>query len=199
MTKTVIGLTGPTGAGKSTVASVFKKLGCVVIDADILARGAVESKDCLEKLKNAFGAEIINSAGVLDRHTLARKAFSSAENTEKLNQITHPAILEESIGKIAEAKKSDAKAIIWDAALLFESGADSFCDTSIAVIAPPDSRLKRIMARDNISAELAAERMSAQHSNEYYSSHAVYTFNGSTDWSILEDKIAELLEQILKG
>ena len=197
MADMVIGLTGPTGAGKSTAASIFVKLGCVAVDADIIARDTVNNNDCLKKLKTAFGADIAGIGG-LDRKKLAKIAFSSAENTEKLNAITHPAIMEESRRQINAAKNSNARAVIFDAPLLFESGADMLCDTTVAVIAPIASRLKRIMARDNISEELAKARMDAQHGSSYYKERAQYCFDGSTDWSILEEKVGELLRLILK-
>lgn len=197
MDKLVIGLTGPTGAGKSTVASLLKKFGCAIVDADIIARDIVNNKSCLEKLKNAFGADIIGAGG-LNRKVLAEKAFADDVSTKKLNQITHPAILKETKIQLEKAKKSEAKAVFFDAPLLFESGADNLCDTTVAVILPSAARLKRIMARDNISEKLAKKRMNAQHGNDYYELHADYVFDGSTDLSILDEKVGELLRLILK-
>ena len=197
MNKPVIGLTGPTGAGKSTVAAVFRKLGCAVIDADVLARRAVEDPDCLAALAKAFGADVVAPDGSLDRRLLARRAFSSPEKTETLNRITHPAVLEETVRRIAELKKSGVAAVVLDAPLLFESGADSLCDTTVAVTAPPATRLRRIMARDGIPEETALERMKAQHPNEYYEQRAAHRLDGCTDRSVLEDGIARLLKQIL--
>lgn len=198
MNKPVIGLTGPTGAGKSTVAAAFAKLGCAVIDADVLARQAVQDPECLAALAGAFGADIVAPDGSLDRRLLAKRAFPSPEKTETLNRITHPAVLKETVRRIAELKKSGAAAVVLDAPLLFESGADSLCDTTVAVTAPPESRLRRIMARDGISEETARERMNAQHPNEYYEQRAAHRFDGCTDYAVLEDGIASLLEEILE-
>ena len=197
MGKLVIGLTGPTGAGKSTVAAVLKKFGCVIIDADIIARNIVNNKECRDKLKNTFG-EVIFGINGLDRKMLSKIAFADKESTKKLNDITHPVILKESKLQIEKAKKSQAAAVVFDAPLLFESGADILCDTTVAVISPPASRLKRIIVRDNISEQLAQERMDAQHGNDYYKSRADYVFDGSTDWGILDEKVGELLRLILK-
>lgn len=197
MNKPVIGLTGPTGAGKSTVAAAFRKLGCAVIDADALAREAVSDPECLAALAAAFGGDIVAPDGSLDRRRLAGRAFSGPEQTQRLNRITHPVILKRALRRIAELKQSAAAAVVLDAALLFESGADSLCDTTVAVTAPPASRLRRIMARDGIPEELAKARMSAQNLNEYYESRAAHVFDGCTGYDVLESRAALLLRQIL--
>ncbi|WP_411678104.1 dephospho-CoA kinase [Caproicibacter sp.] len=197
MIKPVIGLTGPTGAGKSTVAAVFQKLGCAVIDADLLAREAVQNAECLAELKEEFGADLVNADGQLDRRLLAKRAFADPAKTRRLNQITHPVILKETVRRIQELQSGDSVAVILDAPLLFESGADSLCDTSVAVTAPAESRLKRIMNRDGLSEEAAKERMSAQNPNEFYEKRAGHVFSGSTGYDILEASVSCLLKQIL--
>ena len=94
MNKIIIGLTGPTGAGKSKAAAVAFELGFRVIDCDFLARVAVEKgSDGLEAVKKAFGNDVINEDGTLNRKELARKAFSSKENTELLNTTLLPHIV----------------------------------------------------------------------------------------------------------
>lgn len=198
MSKRVIGLTGPTGAGKSTVAQTFQKLGCLIVDADRVARSIADQPDCLDRLKQAFGSDIVFADGKLDRQKLASRAFSSPENTAKLNAVTHPAIIAECKRQIANALAAECKAVILDAPLLFESGAQTLCDASVAVITPDASRLKRIMARDGISEENARERMKAQHGSEYYQQKADYTFDGSTDWSVFDEKVGALLDRILR-
>lgn len=198
MSKPVIGLTGPTGAGKSTVAAALKKLGCAVVDADRIARETVGEKECLEALRRAFGGDIAGPDGKLDRRLLAQRAFSSPENTRRLNSITHPLILKESVRRIEKEKRNGIRAVILDAPLLFESGADSLCDTTIAVVTSEESRLKRIMARDQITREQALERMKAQHDGAYYTSRAAYPFDGSIGWGEFDGAVAALLERILR-
>lgn len=194
----VIGLTGPTGSGKSTVAQALQRLGCAIVDADAAARSVAEQPACLAKLKEAFGADITGPDGALDRKTLSKRAFAGPEATRRLNSITHPAIFEACIRQIREAQQAGCKAVILDAPLLFESGAERLCDAVIAVTAAPESRLRRIMARDNIGEDLARARMEAQHGEEYYTQRAGYAFSGSTDWSVLDKKAGELLERILE-
>ncbi len=198
MSKPVIGLTGPTGAGKSTVASAFRRFGCAVVDADRAARCVAELPECLARLKEAFGAGILAPDGTLDRRELARLAFSSPENTQRLNAATHPAIIAECERQIMAARESDCRAVVLDAPLLFESGKQGLCDATVAVITPDASRLRRIMARDGIPENAARQRMAAQHGNDYFLCRADYTFDGSTDWSIFNDAVGALLDCILR-
>lgn len=197
MSKIVIGLTGPTGAGKSTVAAALEKAGCVIIDADLIARQAVTNQDCITALKNEFGNDIIGENGSLDRHLLAQRAFSNAQSAAKLNEITHPVIMKEIIRRIALFQLSVARAIVVDAALLFESGADSLCTTTVAVTAPNDLRLSRIMNRDSIPLQLAEARIGAQQENTYYSERAQFVYDGATDLNDIQTRANQLLEQII--
>lgn len=193
----MIGLTGPTGSGKSTAAAVFKRLGCAVIDADRLARLAVKDQACLDQLVREFGRGILLPDGTLDRKTLASLAFSGPEKTKRLNRILHPVIIEESVRRIHEAMGTEAKAIVMDAALLFESGADRLCDTTIAVTAPPEIRLHRIRERDHLALEEAEKRMNAQNGNEYYTLRADYVLDGNSGLSGLNTVILGLLQKIM--
>lgn len=169
MKKIVIGLTGQTGAGKSTASNAMKKCGCGIIDADKIAREAVEPKTaCLKMLTNAFGCDIINEDGSLNRKKLAEKAFSSKENTQLLNEITHPYIVELTKQRIAEYFASGCNIVVFDAPQLFESGSDKLCDIIVSVIASQECRLARIISRDGVSREQALSRMKVQLSEEYF-------------------------------
>lgn len=198
MRKPVIGLTGPTGAGKSTVAAAFRKLGCAIVDADRVARDIVKDADCLSRLKETFGGDIAAADGTLDRRKLAERAFSTPENTKKLNGVTHPAIIRECERQLAAAAEGDCKAVILDAPLLFESGTQALCDATVAVITTDSSRLKRIMARDGIPEEDATLRMAAQHGNDYFSERADFIFDGSTPWDIFDEAVTNLLDRIMR-
>lgn len=198
MSKPIIGLTGPTGAGKSTVAKSFLKQGCRIVDADRTARTIADQPECLTQLKRVFGADIEREDGTLDRQALAVRAFASPEETAKLNAVTHPAIIAECKRQLAEANASDCIAVILDAPLLFETDAQKLCDATVAVITPDASRLRRIMARDGITEAAAKERMSVQHGNDFYRSNADYLFDGSTDWSVFDNAVRTLLERILR-
>lgn len=195
MGKPVIGLTGPTGAGKSTVAAALKRLGCAVVDADQIAREIVGRGECLRRLKKAFGEDIAPE-GNLDRQILARRAFSDSKSTALLNSITHPAVIAEAKKRIGELERSGCRAVVLDAPLLFESGTQDLCSAVIAVVAPYQVRMRRIMDRDRILEDAARERMSAQHSPEYYLARSDYFLDGSHDRKTVERNAAFLLEKI---
>lgn len=168
----VIGLTGPTGAGKSTVAAAFAKAGALIVDADRLAREVVEKgHPCLLALASHFGNDILNADGTLCRPALAAKAFACAEETQRLNDITHPFIIARSRDIL---QSSNAPLAVIDAPLLFESGMDGMCDQTVAVLAPDDTRLARIMERDGIDADKARQRMNAQPHEEFYRERATH-------------------------
>ena len=164
----VVGITGPTGSGKSTLSSEMQKNGCELINADIIGRNFVEgNSECLKQLIEYFGKIIILENGKLNRKKLAELAFSSRESTDKLNEITHPLILKELKRRVTELKKK-RKIIIIDAALLFEIRANRLCNYIVAVIAPKDLRLKRIMDRDNLTKQDAIMRIEAQNNDDFY-------------------------------
>ncbi len=182
----IIGLTGQTGAGKSTVCHILSEMGFAIIDCDIVAREVtVNNKKLLENLASAFGIDILNADGSLNRKALAQKAFSSPQKTALLNSIIHPVILEEIEGRI---KACDNKYVILDAPTLFESGADSLCDKIIAVIADEKIRLERILKRDDITQDQAQMRISAQGDDAFYidKSDAVIYNNGSIEDVVLQ-------------
>ncbi len=197
MRKIVIGLTGPTGAGKSTVAAALEAAGCTIIDADRIAREVVAWPRCIEELKEEYGGDIVGENGVLDRHLLAQRAFSTPEKAARLNEITHPKIMDEVLSRIEQEQKKDAKAIVLDAALLFESGGERNCDTTIAVVAPKELRLSRVIQRDRIPEELVRARIGAQQDDSYYTEHADYVFDGAIPMKDVPAAAQKLLEKII--
>lgn len=200
MKKIVIGLTGQTGAGKSTTSNAMKKCGCGIIDADKIAREAVEPKTaCLKMLTNAFGCDIINEDGSLNRKKLAEKAFSSKENTQLLNEITHPYIVELTKQRIAEYFASGCNIVVFDAPQLFESGSDKLCDIIVSVIASQECRLARIISRDGISREQALSRMKVQLSEEYFLEHSDYILNGEQNIDNLINDAEALVRMVKDG
>lgn len=174
----VIGLTGQTGAGKSTVAARLSEKGFFIVDADALARRAVENPEVIAKLTGRFGSDIVKD-GLLDRAELARRAFADKESTHALNAATHPEITHLAVEELHKAQGTGAKAAVIDAALLFDSDLASLCRKTAAVIAPESERIERIMKRDGISREDAALRAGAQPSAEYYKEKADIIINNS--------------------
>lgn len=191
----IIGLTGQTGAGKTTISRVMQKLGCSIIDADKVARGVVGSEECKKKLIGEFGSDIYSN-GELNRRLLAKKAFSNKKSTQRLNEITHPYILKEIKNYINELAYSGKDIIVVDAPLLFESGMDSLCDKVVVVVSPVEVRANRIIKRDNISRQEAELRINAQNNQEYYTKRADYIIDGT---NVNDKEIAILIGELVEA
>lgn len=195
----IIGLTGKTGAGKTSVGALLEEYGCVVIDCDKLARDVTnKGSPILMNLASFFGQDIIDNQGNLDRKILAKKAFSSRDNVKKLNEITHPEILRQSFELADKVLSEGANAAILDAAALFESNAHKKCDFNIVVTAPEKIRLKRIMERDRLNEIEARHRIKAQRDDDYYISRADYVVNAYEPFN-LEEQLKEVIDRIRRG
>ena len=169
----IIGLTGLTGAGKSTVAQKLMAYGCYHIDADKVAREVINNNENVKnKLKMRFGDDVINPDGTTNRPLLATRAFADTDSTNALNEITHPAVTEEIQSIIKDISEVGYRGVIIDAIALFESGEDALCDFTVTVVAPKEIRLERIMSRDNITEEKALERINAQKDESFFTSRA---------------------------
>lgn len=188
----VVGLTGQTGAGKSTVSRTLVECGCAVIDCDQVTRDPnLYSGACLEELQKAFGRDIMNPDGILNRRLLANRAFANSEATETLNRITHPVIFDRLRQEIRQRIESGARCVVLDAPTLFEAGADRLCRRVVSVLAKAEVRLQRIMLRDGITREEAERRMRAQQADAFYADRSDFVLD-NTD-SIPESAITELL------
>lgn len=189
----VVGLTGPTGAGKSSVTAVAENLGFKIVDCDKLSRVAVEKgSEGLLAVVAAFGDEVLNDDKTLNRAVLAQKAFSTPENTELLNKTLLPYIM-----TLVKAEL-DCDLVLLDAPTLFESGADSLCDEVIAVISDEKTRLDRIMARDNIDEEAALLRIKAGKPDEFYIEKTNNIVYNDCELSVLNLKIQKLLTKLME-
>lgn len=190
----IIGLTGQTGSGKSTVSKMLLKKGFCVIDCDMISRETTEKgSPVLLELARVFGEEILCKDKSLNRKKLAQIAFSTKENTEILNNITHPPIFKAIKSKISQ---NEGKIIVLDAPTLFESGADKLCEKIISVVADEDIRLNRILSRDNITLQQAKLRISAQSDSEFYIKRSDAVIYNNLDISELEKQVSAVLNTI---
>lgn len=182
-----VGLTGPTGAGKSYVCEIFRQKGFKIIDCDKIAHElTAKNAPILAELASEFGEDIVKN-GELDRKLLASRAFDTKEHTKKLNSILHPAI--------AEKCKEEAQGLtVLDASQLFEANMQNDCYKVIGVLADEDVRIKRIIARDNITEQQAKLRMSAQFDNDYFIDNCDYIiYNNGEDIAAQTDNILEVI------
>ena len=193
--KKLVGLTGKTGAGKSTVSALLKEKGAYIIDGDIVARRVlVENVALLNELKDEFGCGIMNPDGTLNRLALAKEAFSTPENTEKLNSIMHPAI-NDYIFKEAEKAFTEYDVVIVDAAAIIESGFTEKSDYLIVVHAPVAIRKERIIKRDGLTESDANVRINGQKDDDFYLSRADFVFKTFSPYSI-EEQLSQLEKEL---
>lgn len=177
---TVIGITGCTGAGKSTVcAALESEESTAVVDADKIAHEVTEKgSPVLSLLAARFGDDILDADGALLRHKLAERAFSSEENTRALTEITHPEIIKRCRAEI-DALRGRYSTVLLDAPLLFSSGLDKICDKTVRIIADENIRTARIMKRDGITENEAKKRINAQTEEELLAQHADITIKNN--------------------
>ena len=192
----VIGLTGPTGAGKGTVSQLFASYGVAVIDADAVYHSLlVPPSPCLDALVARFGKEILTADGRLDRPTLGRKVFSDREALSDLNEITHRFVMAKIRAMLADLQRDPPIAALIDAPQLFEAGADRDCDVIVSVLADPKLRMQRIQTRDGIDAEMAQKRMNVQKSDAFFREHSTYVIENNTAPDVLKASVRRILSE----
>lgn len=196
----IVGLCGGSGSGKGSVCAVFEKNGFPTIDTDEVYHRLVSTdSECLKELASEFGQGIVKD-GALDRRALADIVFSadpSGQRLAALNKIAHKHVLNEAGRLIEEYSQEGCRIAVVDAPLLFESGFDKKCDITVAVLAERDIRIKRIMARDNITYPEAERRIDAQHTDEWLRAHADRTVENNSDTEALSGAVSRLIEEIL--
>lgn len=181
ITSVTIGLTGQTGAGKTTVSEIFAANDFAIINCDIIARTiTADGSECNEQLSLIF-PECFDKDLSLNRKKLAGIVFNDPSKLLLLNKTIFPYINQKITQKINQLTDAGIKYILLDAPTLFEAGADKHCNIIVSCIADEQIRLERITKRDSISEELARSRIKAQRSDEFYIYHSDYIIknNGS--------------------
>lgn len=175
---TVIGITGPTGAGKTTALQVLAELDFEIVDCDALYYRLLRTDAALRRaLTDAFGPVFLPD-GSLDRKVLAKRVFSSEAELAKLNDIVFPAVSAAVKQKIGNCSQ---KGLAIDAINLVESGMGEMCDAIAAVTASSDVRLRRIMVRDSLTREQALARIDAQKSEAWYRAHCTFVLENQEE------------------
>lgn len=186
MTK-IIGLTGGIGSGKTTIANYFKEMGVPVYIADDEARKLMQSKFIIEEIKKAFGDSLFEN-DILNRAKLAEIVFNDSSKLDQLNAIVHPAVKKDFKAWL-ETNKNYAY-VIYEAAILFESGRYKDCDVIITVTAPEETRIERVIKRDKTNREQVLDRMKMQWKDEERIS--------KSNFIILNDNLKKAKEEVVK-
>jgi dephospho-CoA kinase len=159
----IVGLTGGIGSGKSTFSELLRARGAAVIDADRLSRDAVApGSPGLAEVVRAFGQELLDAAGGLDRKRMAARVFADPEARRTLEAIIHPRVREGMAAEVQRLSAAGAPLVFYDVPLLYEAGRERDVDAVVVVWAPHEAQLARLAKRDGLSAAEADARMSAQ-------------------------------------
>lgn len=186
----IIGLTGGIASGKSTVSNFFKELGVEIVDADLVAKEISEKKESVERIRDIFGNDIVNTEGKVIRERLRERVFRDRALLEKLNEIIHPQVIEYFQRKKIE--NSDSEIMIFDIPLLYETNMDKLCDKVIVVGLEKEKQIERVILRDGSSRELAQKIISNQMSLEDKMKRADIVIMNSGSLEDLKEKIIEV-------
>ena len=187
----IIGITGGTGCGKTTLLELIARQGGLVLDCDAIYHQLLQrDHSLLQAIEDRFPGTVTD--GALDRKKLGAIVFSDETALLDLNRITHSAVKAEVLRLLESAPALSAI----DAIGLFESGLDALCDVTVAITAPEEDRVRRLMARDHISEDYARSRIAAQHSNEWFVEKCSYTLENSGELDAFATKCLAFLHTI---
>lgn len=189
MTK-VIGLTGGIGSGKTTIANYFAEMGVPVYIADDGARAVMQLDNVIKEVKNTFGESVFEN-GILSRAKLAEIVFNDKEKLAKLNAIVHPAVKKDF--EVWLLQHTNYEYIIYEAAILFESGRYKECDYIITVTAPEEIRIDRVLKRDNTTPAQVLSRMQMQWKDEDRISRSNFVIN-NVNLKIAKEEVVKILK-----
>ena len=174
----IVGLTGGISSGKSTVSSYFKQLKIPVIDADEVARKVVEpNSQGVKEIRKAFGNDVFEEDGSLNRQKLGELVFSDVENRQKLDELLQPLIKIMILDEIEAYRQKGEKMIVLDLPLLFEKQYEKLCEEIIVVYVPKELQLERLMKRNQYTKQEALSRIDSQLSIEEKRKRATVLFD----------------------
>lgn len=195
--KEIIGLTGPTGAGKSTARNIFKECGYSVIDADVFAHQLYDTNiDCLVAVVDHFSCLVLNDKGKINRKALGRIVFSNPTELQNLNKIIFPYLRKALIREVRNMLPNSEHGVVIDGATIIESKCSDMCSNIISVVADEKIRMNRIMERDNISIWEAGKRISAQQMESFYTDNSDYVIKNEGSKQEMEREIKYILGRI---
>lgn len=195
----VIGITGPSGAGKTTLSSILKSnYSSYIIDADEVAKKLSNNTKTkyFEEIVNLFGKAILRNDGNLKRKEIAKIIYQDKEKRKALNNLTFKYVVDDINKQLNEIEKSNYKYIGIDVPLLYEAKMEKICDYVIAVVAEDQKKINRICKRDNITEELAKERLKIQNDNEFFAKKADFVIHNDGTLEKLENSLKEIIDKI---
>ncbi len=187
----IIGITGGSGCGKTTLLALIQAQGGLVLDCDAIYHRLLETDpSLLSAIAQRFPDAV--SDGTLNRRQLGNLVFSDETALADLNRITHQAVKCEVLRLLGE----DPGLAAIDAIALFEGGLAELCDVTVCITAPKEQRIARLMARDGISREYAQKRLDAQHSDDWFRERCQYTLENGADFDAFATKCLAFLKKI---
>nr|WP_307774888.1 dephospho-CoA kinase [uncultured Cetobacterium sp.] len=194
----ILGLTGGIGSGKSTVSKILKENGVKIFDADIIAKNILQSYEAKKEIEEKIGKQFILETGDIDKLELKKFIFSNKEALNKLNNIIHPKVIE-FYKKINLEYKDKKEIVVFDIPLLYETNLDKYCDLVMVVDIDFNTQVDRIMARDNISKELAINIINNQISNKSRKEKADILIKNNGTMEELKNNVLKILEELKRG
>lgn len=194
----ILGLTGPTGAGKGFVSQTLAEKGFAVVDADRVAHAVMApGSPCAAAIAHTFGKGVLRPDGSLDRKALGALVFSDPEKLKTLNALSHPPILARLQAELDASATAGYPVAVLDAPTLLESGTDKLCDHIAAITADGGLRLTRIMKRDGLDRERALQRIQAQPDASFYTARADFILENNGDTAALQASIDAMAARLL--
>ena len=195
----VVGLTGNIGSGKSTVAQLLSERGATIVDADVLARRAVElGTPAYEKIVRRWGTAILSPDGQLDRAALRRSVFSDPAQLEELNAIVHPEVERLRLRLLGEARQRGDRIVACDIPLLFEKHMAHLFDRIILVDAPRPLRFERLVRDRGLRETEAMDMIAAQMPAELKRAGADFIIENASTLNALEQRVAEVWSHLVQ-
>lgn len=195
-----IGLTGSVATGKSTVSNMIQHAGIPLVDADIAARKVVEpGTEGLKEIVAYFGEEILLADGTLDRAKLGEIIFKDKEKREKLNEITHPRVKDYMLEARERFFRAGEELVFFDIPLLFESHLESLVDQIVVVWTAPETELKRLMERNNLTKEEALRRIESQMGIDEKARKADFVIDNNESLEKTQKQVYTFIERFVKN
>lgn len=195
-----IGLTGSVATGKSTVSNMIQQAGIPLVDADIAARKVVEpGTEGLKEIVAYFGEEVLLADGTLDRAKLGEIIFKDKEKREKLNEITHPRVKDYMLEARERFFRAGEELVFFDIPLLFESHLESLVDQIVVVWTTPETELKRLMERNNLTKEDALRRIESQMGINEKARKADFVIDNNESLEKTQKQVYTFIERFVKN